>query len=255
MGVLKELKLKDLVTLMGTISGILSIIFTIDGRYLWVAASCIYFAMIFDLLDGFVAKLMKQANELGKHLDSLSDCICFGVAPAVLIYRSYTGIDAFPPFALAIFCIMYILGALLRLTWFNISEDKGYQGVTTPVTASIILSLFYIDSFYGYFPDAGPLLGEFMNYVIPICMILLPYLNITRFLVYGEGIRIKENRKITLFLILIMGFGFASAVLSYFNHIITGPIIYVLCVGITVMLIFYLGIGAYNYIKKRKLTV
>ena len=80
LGVLKELKLKDLVTLLGTSCGIFSIILSLDARYLPIAGAFIYFAMIFDLLDGLVATLMKQANELGKHLDSLSDIICFGIA-------------------------------------------------------------------------------------------------------------------------------------------------------------------------------
>ncbi|TFG20985.1 MAG: hypothetical protein EU530_01460 [Promethearchaeota archaeon] len=252
MGVLKELKLKDLVTLLGTSCGIMSIILTIDGRYLWAAAAFIYFSMVFDLLDGIVAKRMNQANELGKILDSMSDLLCFGIAPAVLMYRAYTGGGAFPPFALMLFCAIFIIGAILRLTWFSISENKGYEGVTTPVTSSLILTLFFIDTFYGYFPDSGSLLGEIMKYIIPICMLILPYLNVSRFFVYGEGVRARENKRITFFLFLIMGFGLISSILTFFNHEITGLYIYVLCVSIAVMLFFYLGIGILNYIKRKK---
>ena len=255
MGVLKELKLKDMVTLLGTSCGIISIILTIDGRYLWAAAAFIYFSMIFDLLDGFVAKKTKQANELGKYLDSLSDLLCFGVAPAVLLYRAYTGYDVFPPFTLMIFCVIYTIGAILRLSWFNVSENKGYEGVTTPVTSSLILSLFFIDYFYRYLPDSGSKLGEIMKFIIPICMIILPYLNISRFFVYGEGVRSREDKRITFFLILIMSFGLISSVLTFFNHNITAIYIYVLCVSIFVMLLFYLGIGVYNYLKRKKILI
>ena len=252
MGVLKELKLKDLVTLLGTSCGIISIILAIDGRYLWAAAAFIYFSMVFDLLDGFIAKKMKQSNELGKQLDSLSDLLCFGIAPAILMYRAYTGMEAFPPFALVIFCVIFIIGAILRLTWFNLSENTGYEGVTTPVTSSLILSLFFIDFFYPYFPDSGPVLGEIMKFIIPICMIILPYLNISRFFVYGESVRTRENKRITFFLILIMGFGLISSILTFFDHSVTGLYIYVLCVSISVMLLFYLGIGVYNFIQRKK---
>ena len=160
---------------------------------LWAAAAFIYFSMVFDLLDGLVAKIMKQSNELGKQLDSLSDLLCFGMAPAILMYRAYTGDGAFPPFALLIFCVIFITGAILRLTWFNISENKGYEGVTTPVTSSLILTLFFIDSFYGYFPDIRSLLGEIMKYIVPICMIILPYFNISPFFVYGESVPVSRK--------------------------------------------------------------
>jgi CDP-diacylglycerol--serine O-phosphatidyltransferase len=249
--ILKELKLKDLVTLMGTTCGILSIVFSIDGRYLWIAASCIYFAMVFDLLDGYVAKFMKQANELGKYLDSLSDCICFGVAPAMVIYSAYTDNGIFPLFVLTIFCVIYIFGAVLRLAWFNVSKDTGYEGVTTPITASIILSLFFIDIFYETLPDSGPILGGIMDYAVPIFLLILPFLNVSRFFIYGEDVRTRNNKRMMMFLILIMFFGLVSAILTFFSHAIVGPYIYVLCVSILVMLVFYLGIGVYNYIKRK----
>ena len=252
MGVLRELKLKDLVTLCGTICGITSIIISLDGGYLWISVSFIYFAMIFDLLDGFVANRMNQCNDFGKQLDSINDCICFCVAPAVLIYRAYTGMSGFPPYALLIFCIMFIIGGVLRLSWFNVCENPGYEGLTTPVTASIILSLFYIDMFYVTFPDTGPILGEILKYIIPISLIILPYLNVTRFLLYDQTVRNRKNKKLMIFLIIMMGLGLTSSILAFFPHSIVGPYIYVLCIAILVMLIFYIGIGVYTYIQQEK---
>ena len=252
MSILKELKLKDLVTLLGTLCGISSIIVSVDGRYPWIAASLIFFAMIFDLLDGFVAKLMKQTNELGKFLDSLSDCVCFGIAPAILIYQAYTESSVFPPFALLPFCLVYIIGAVLRLTWFSLNENSGYVGITTPVTTSILLSLYFIDMFYVTFPGAGPILGLILKYIIPFSMILLPYLNISKFFIYGEGIRTRTNTRAMIFLLLMMTFGLTSAILAFFPHQIVGPYVYFFCVTILTMLVFYLGMGIYNYIKREK---
>jgi CDP-diacylglycerol---serine O-phosphatidyltransferase len=251
-GIFRELKLKDLVTLCGTICGISSIILALEGNNLLISASFIYFAMIFDLLDGYVAKKLNQCNDLGAQLDSLSDIICFGVAPAVLIYQAYTGPGYFPPYALLIPCILFIFGAMLRLTWFNVCDNKGYEGITTPVSASILLSLFFIDTFYPTFPDAGPVLGEIMKYIIPFALLFLPYLNISRFFIYENGVRTRKNRKLMILLFIFMLLGLICAILAFFSKEIVGPYIYVFCVAILVMLVFYIGIGVFNYSQRRK---
>ncbi|HSN07833.1 MAG TPA: CDP-alcohol phosphatidyltransferase family protein, partial [Hanamia sp.] len=60
--------------------------FNIPEKVSW-AAICIIIAALIDFLDGFVARLFKATSELGKQLDSLSDLVSFGVAPAVIIYQ------------------------------------------------------------------------------------------------------------------------------------------------------------------------
>ena len=60
--------------------------FNIPEKITW-AAICIMIAAVIDFLDGFVARLLKATSEMGKQLDSLSDVVSFGVAPAVIVYQ------------------------------------------------------------------------------------------------------------------------------------------------------------------------
>ena len=78
----------NLFTAMNMFSGFLSIINASQGKYDY-AAILIIIAAIFDALDGIMARLTKSSSELGVELDSLSDVISFGAAPAFLIYSTY----------------------------------------------------------------------------------------------------------------------------------------------------------------------
>ena len=88
---LKELKLKDYFTLLGTLCGFATIIFVISPNLYAPrgAAFMVFFGILADLLDGYVARKTNTMNELGKELDSLSDSIVFGVAPAIMMYIVY----------------------------------------------------------------------------------------------------------------------------------------------------------------------
>ncbi len=76
--------LANLFTASNLICGILAIVFALSGR-LDLAPIAIFCGLIFDFLDGFIARLMKSSGELGKQLDSFADMITFGVAPGVIM--------------------------------------------------------------------------------------------------------------------------------------------------------------------------
>ena len=78
----------NLFTAMNMFCGFLSIITASNGNYNY-AAWLIIIAAVFDALDGLVARLTKSSSELGVELDSLSDIISFGCAPAFLLYATY----------------------------------------------------------------------------------------------------------------------------------------------------------------------
>lgn len=113
------------------------------------ASFFIFAAGIVDFLDGFVARLMKASSEMGKQLDSLSDVVTFGVAPAMIMYQllrmSYlkeasafdTSVVLLLP-ALLIACC-----AAWRLAKFNIDarQSTTFFGVPTPITAMVVASL------------------------------------------------------------------------------------------------------------------
>ena len=77
--------LPNMLTLMGVCIGLSSIRFALDGRF-EIAIIAIIFAALIDGLDGRIARLIKGTSKVGKELDSLTDMISFGVAPAFIMY-------------------------------------------------------------------------------------------------------------------------------------------------------------------------
>lgn len=114
-----------------------------------VAALLIYLAMLFDMLDGAVARMMKQTSELGAQLDSLCDAISFGVAPAFLMLQFVTkeleryGGFAYPPRLLWTIAVLYAMCAILRLARFNVETDEEdshaeFSGLPSPAAAGAV---------------------------------------------------------------------------------------------------------------------
>lgn len=113
------------------------------------AAWFILGAMIFDALDGFVARMTKTASPFGAQLDSLCDLVTFGVAPAFLVFavsREFIGPDS--PWARPIqaVCVVYAMCALIRLARFTVetAPDEGshreFAGLPSPAAAGVIAS-------------------------------------------------------------------------------------------------------------------
>lgn len=78
-------KIANILTGFNLLSGVISIIFAFTGRLEW-AVLAIIIGAVFDFLDGFIARLLKQQGELGKQLDSLADMVTFGVAPGIIVF-------------------------------------------------------------------------------------------------------------------------------------------------------------------------
>jgi CDP-diacylglycerol--serine O-phosphatidyltransferase len=108
------------------------------------ALACLMIAGLCDMFDGKIAstrKRTKQEKRFGVQIDSLSDLICFGVLPAVIVYSQHRTI---PVFILSAF---YLLCALIRLAWYNVDEEErqdresGRRTVYTglPVTFSALI--------------------------------------------------------------------------------------------------------------------
>ncbi|HEU5053703.1 MAG TPA: CDP-alcohol phosphatidyltransferase family protein [Hanamia sp.] len=121
--------------------------FNIPEKISW-AAICIIIAAAIDFLDGFVARLMKATSELGKQLDSLSDVVSFGVAPAVILYqllrfsfaREENGLDVSIAWMLPAFLVA--CAAAYRLGKFNLDQSQQYsfKGVPVPAVGLLIAS-------------------------------------------------------------------------------------------------------------------
>ena len=89
---IREFHLADWFTLanafcgVGALFSVMTFLQTGDARHIWFACALIPAALVFDVLDGRVARWRQQSSELGRELDSLADVISFGVAPAAIAY-------------------------------------------------------------------------------------------------------------------------------------------------------------------------
>ena len=131
-------------TLLALCSGLTAIRFALQERW-EVAVVAVLVAMLFDGLDGRIARLMGATSELGAQLDSLSDVIAFGVTPAIVIYL-WTLSDAGGIGWAA--CLVYAACCALRLARFNtaLGEEKPaplasryFVGVPAPAAAGLAL--------------------------------------------------------------------------------------------------------------------
>ena len=141
----------SLFTVLNLFSGFLSILNSVNGRYI-EASWFIIFSAIFDFLDGVMARLTKSASEFGVEFDSLADVVSFGVAPSVLVYQFY--FRNFGPAGIFVSSLLLIFGAL-RLARFNVEligfDKKFFKGLPIPSSASTVAS--YIILFYN--PETG----------------------------------------------------------------------------------------------------
>ena len=141
--------LPNLVTSGALFCGFYSIIIAISGNYI-LAAIYILFAMILDGLDGRVARMTNTQTTFGEYFDSLSDMLCFGVAPALLIYLS--SLSMFTSGYLAkisyIACFIYIASTAIRLARFNsrnqTTDKKYFMGLASPAAAAILICYVWL---------------------------------------------------------------------------------------------------------------
>jgi len=128
----------------------------------------ILIAMVFDMFDGYVARLSKTASKFGGELDSLCDAISFGVAPAFLLLKMGPGWEpsGLVHLLVAGIAVLYMVCAVLRLARFNIdntpdpASHKRFRGLPSPAAAGCLASLAILrGEFANWLLDHFPLLN------------------------------------------------------------------------------------------------
>jgi CDP-diacylglycerol--serine O-phosphatidyltransferase len=144
---LREFKLADFLTLGNGFSGagailcLFKYVVTNDRTFLWIAFALFPIALVCDVLDGRIARLRSEASLLGQELDSLADCVSFGVAPAVLAFAlGFQG-------GWDMLVLVYFVGCgISRLARYNataalLADETGkvkhFEG--TPIPTSLVL--------------------------------------------------------------------------------------------------------------------
>ncbi|MGH8706076.1 MAG: CDP-alcohol phosphatidyltransferase family protein [Burkholderiales bacterium] len=141
--------LPNLFTTAALFAGFYAIVQAMNGRF-DIAAVAIFIAMILDGLDGRVARLTHTTSEFGAQYDSLSDMVCFGAAPALVMYEwQLKGMGKLGWVAAFVFCA----GAALRLARFNTNIDlvdkRYFQGLPSPLAAAFVAGLVWVTDDFG----------------------------------------------------------------------------------------------------------
>ena len=214
--------LPNMLTLIGVCIGLTSIRFALSGEF-HLAIIAIIIAALIDGLDGRIARLIKGTSKVGKELDSLTDMISFGVAPAFIMY--FWKLNTLGRFGWLL-CLIYVICVALRLARFNISsnqepswKDNFFEGVPSPAGGILVLTPLIIS------------LTEF-NYIelnfdiiTPLFFIATSFLLISKFPSYSFK-KIVIQRKATIFLLFGIVLFFGLLLIYPFNVISISAIVY-----------------------------
>ena len=132
--------LPSLLTTGNLFCGFFALLLTVESRYA-EASLAIFVAMVMDMLDGRVARLMKATSQFGVEFDSLADVVSFCVAPAFLIYSfALAGLGRPAWFG----AFLFVICGALRLARFNVytgvTDRRFFVGLPTPPAAGVIVS-------------------------------------------------------------------------------------------------------------------
>lgn len=142
--------LPNLFTLAALFGGFYAIVMALNGRY-DLAAAGVFVAMVLDSLDGRVARMTNTQSAFGEQMDSLSDMVSFGAAPALVAYSwALKGLGRWGWIAAFVYCAC----AALRLARFNVNTgvvDKRYfQGLPSPAAAALVMGFIWVATDLGW---------------------------------------------------------------------------------------------------------
>ena len=214
--------LPNMLTLIGVCIGLTSIRFALDGSYEF-AIIAIIIAAVIDGLDGRIARLIKGTSKVGKELDSLTDMISFGVAPAFIMY--FWKLNELGRFGWLV-CLIYVICVALRLARFNVNtggepswRDNFFEGVPSPAGGILVLTplIFSMSSIEVFKIDYA--------IIVPIFFIVTSFLLISKFPSYSFK-KIVIQRKATIFLLFGIVLFFGLLLIYPFNVISISAMIY-----------------------------
>ena len=178
-------QLPNFITLLNLLSGVLGILWVLEGQPLY-GAYFVILAAIFDFFDGFTARLLKVQSDMGKELDSLADVVSFGVLPGILLYsltKSQTEASFLP------YCTLIIpMLSAYRLAKFNLDtrQSDRFIGLPTPANALLLTTVPHLAARW---PELSPWLSS------PIALVIIAWL--TSLLLVAElpliALKFKNN--------------------------------------------------------------
>ena len=227
-----------MLTLIGVCIGLTSIRFALDGKFEF-AIIAIIFAALIDGLDGRIARLIKGTSKVGKELDSLTDMISFGVAPAFIMY--FWKLNTLGRFGWLV-CLIYVICVALRLARFNVNSnqepswrDNFFEGVPSPAGGILVLTPLIISLTNFEYININ------FDIFVPVFFISTSLLLISKFPTFSFK-KIIIQRKATIFLL----FG----IILFFGLLLVYPFIMISLSAIIYLLL--LPISYFNYQKLKQ---
>jgi len=221
--------LPNMLTLIGVCIGLTSIRFALDGKFEF-AIIAIIFAALIDGLDGRIARLIKGTSKVGKELDSLTDMISFGVAPAFIMY--FWKLNSLGRFGWLL-CLVFVICVALRLARFNINSnqepswrDNFFEGVPSPAGGILVLTPLIISlSGFNFIK---------LNYdlIVPIFFVVTSFLLISKFPSYSFK-KIVIPRRTTIFLLFGIVLFFGLLLIYTFNVIAISTLVYLILLPVS----------------------
>ena len=222
--------LPNILTIIGVCIGISSIKFAMDQNYA-LSIIALLLASILDALDGRIARLIKGTSKVGKELDSLTDVISFGVAPAFIMY--FWVLNQLGKLGWLI-VLIYIVCCALRLARFNITviEEKSiwkqnfFEGIPSPAAACLVMTPLVFSMSEIYILDQYKLIIS--TAVFPLISILM----ISKIPTYSMK-RITIPRSATIFLLFGIGLYIGLVLIYTFKVLFVTAIIYFVTIPVS----------------------
>ena len=223
--------LPNMFTLIGVCIGLSSIKFAFDEKFT-LSIIAIIVAAIIDGLDGRIARLIQGTSKVGKELDSLTDVISFGVAPAFIMY--FWKLNELGRIGWLI-CLIYVVCVALRLARFNVNSgkepswrDNFFEGVPSPAGGVIVLMPLV------YSLSEIQIFSINYDYFVPILFVIVSILLISKVPTYALK-KISVPRNMTIFLLLGVALYFGLLLIYTFNAIVISGLIYFIMIPVSVI--------------------
>lgn len=192
--------LPNLLTTAGLFSGFYAVVSSMNNHF-ESAAIAIFIAMIFDGLDGRVARMTNTQSEFGAEYDSMADMVSFGIAPGIVAYN--WALSSYGKFGwLAAF--VFVACAALRLARFNtqvgIADKRFFQGLASPAAAGVIASLIWVGTSY-------QIPGADYGYIIGALTIIVGLLMVSNFR-YNSFKEVDWKGKVNFIVVLLIVLAF-----------------------------------------------
>jgi len=221
--------LPNMFTLVGVCIGLSSIKFAFDEKFT-LSIIAIIVAAIIDGLDGRIARLIQGTTKIGKELDSLTDVISFGVAPAFIMY--FWKLNELGRVGWFI-CLIYVVCVALRLARFNVNSgkepswrDNFFEGVPSPAGGVLVLMPLI------YSLSDIQILNINYDFFVPILFVAVSILLISKVPTYALK-KISVPRSMTIFLLFAVVFYFGLLLIYTFNAIAISGLIYFMLIPVS----------------------